>query len=163
VKLYRFRQSERGFTLVEVMTTIIIMGILAAIALSVWWPIVEGRRVDSATNEVVSELRRAHTSATTRLEDWRVEMDVDTRDYRIYRIDPDTGDVILLSSHRLPERTEFHPDMDVSAIVFEPNGEADITTTGTETITVAADDGSPCHEIEVNTVTSRVEVSTNAC
>jgi prepilin-type N-terminal cleavage/methylation domain-containing protein len=151
--LHGFWQSERGFTLVEVMTTIIIMGILAAAAMSVWWPVVEGRRVDSATNQIASELRRAHTSSTTRLDDWRVEMDAGTRDYRI---GPDGA---ALSSQLLPERTEFLPG--VSAIVFEPNGEA--TITGAGNIQVAADDGSPCHEIEVNTVTSRIDVSTYAC
>jgi prepilin-type N-terminal cleavage/methylation domain-containing protein len=67
VKLHWFWQSERGFTFVEVMTTIIIMGILATVAMSFWFGVVEGRRVDSATNQVVSDLRLAHTSATTRL------------------------------------------------------------------------------------------------
>ena len=152
--IHGFWQGERGFTLVEVMTTIVIMGILAAIAMSVWWPVVESRRVDSATNQIASELRRAHTSATTRLEDWRVEVDADTRDYRI---GPD-GDPTLLSPGSLPERTEFVGNF---VIVFEPNGEAAITGAGN--IQVAADDGSPCHEIEVNTVTSRIDVSTNAC
>ena len=154
VTIHGFWQGERGFTLVEVMTTIVIMGILAAIAMSVWWPVVESRRVDSATNQIASELRRAHTSATTRLEDWRVEVDADTRDYRI---GPD-GDPTLLSPGSLPERTEFVGNF---VIVFEPNGEAAITGAGN--IQVAADDGSPCHEIEVNTATSRIEVSTNAC
>ena len=84
-------------------------------------------------------------------------MDADTLNYRI---GPD-GDPTLLSPRSLPERTEFPPAMGVSAIVFEPNGEA--TITGTGNVQVAADDGSPCHEIEVNTVTSRIEVSTNAC
>ncbi len=157
VTLHGSWQSERGFTLAEVMVTIIIMGILASIAMSFWWNVVESRRVDSATNQIVSELRRAHTSATTRLEDWRVEMDADTRDYRI---GPD-GDPTLLSSDSLPERTEFPPAMGDFVIVFEPNGEA--TITGAGNISVAADDGDPCHEIEVNTVTSRIEVSTNAC
>jgi prepilin-type N-terminal cleavage/methylation domain-containing protein len=163
VILRGFWQSERGFTLVEVITTIIIMGILAAIAMSVWWPVVEGRRVDSATNQVVSDLRRAHTSSTTRLEDWRVEMDADAAtppDTPDYRIGPD-GDPTLLSSRSLPERTEFPPALGVSAIVFEANGEA--TITGAGNISVASDDGSPCHEIEVNPITSRIEVSTNAC
>jgi prepilin-type N-terminal cleavage/methylation domain-containing protein len=161
VTLHESWQSERGFTLVEVMTTIIIMGILAAVAMSVWWPVVEGRRVDSATSQIASELRQAHTSATTRLEDWRVEMDADSGDYHIYRIDPDTGAPVLLSSPSLPDRTEFPPAMGVSAIVFEPNGEA--TITGAGNIQVTAEDGAPCHEIEVNAVTSRIEVSTNAC
>lgn len=152
---------EHGFTLVEVMTTIVLLGIVLGIATSTWLGVVESRRVDSATNEVAADLRRAHTNANNRLEDWRVEMDADSRAYRLYRIDPSTGSSTLSSSNLLPERTEFLPTMGVSAIVFEPDGRA--TITGAGNVRIASDDGSPCHEIEVNTVTSRVEVSTSAC
>ena len=147
--------DERGFTLFEVMIVIIVMSILFAIATSTWFRVVESRRVDSATNQVAADLRLAHTRATNRLEDWRMEMDADTRDYRM---GPDGA---ALSASSLPERTEFLSAMGVSAIVFEPDGEAQITGAGN--IRIAADDGSPCHEIEVNSVTSRIEISSNAC
>jgi prepilin-type N-terminal cleavage/methylation domain-containing protein len=148
-------EDERGFTLVEVMITIILMLVVFGIASSTWFTMAESRRVDSATNQVVADLRLAHTQAKNRLEDWRIEMDADTRDYRM---GPD-GDA--LSSASLPERTEFLPTSDVSVIVFEPASGAQITGAGN--IKIASDDGSPCHEIEVNSVTSRVEVTGNAC
>lgn len=154
-------KDERGFTLIEVMVTIIVMGIVFAIASSTWFRVVESRRVDSATKQVVADLRLAHTSATNRLEDWRVEMDADTPSYRIYRKDPATGNFTLVSSSSLPERTEFLPTMGVSAIVFKPTGGAQITGAGG--IKLAADDGDPCRVIEVNSVTSRTRVSTSAC
>jgi type II secretory pathway pseudopilin PulG len=50
-----------------VLIVIAIMGILAAIAIPMWWNIVESRRVDSATNQVISDLRLAHSAATNRL------------------------------------------------------------------------------------------------
>jgi prepilin-type N-terminal cleavage/methylation domain-containing protein len=149
------REGERGFTLAEVLVVIVMMGIVFAIASSTWFGMVESHQVDSATNQVVADLRLAHTRATNRLEDWRIEMDADTRDYRI---GPDGG---ALTSDSLPERTEFLPAMGVSAIVFDPAGGAQITGAGN--IRIASDDGSPCHEIEVNPVTSRVEVLINAC
>ena len=62
-----FWQSERGFTVIEVMIVIVVMGILFAIASSTWFGVVESRRVGSATNQIVSDLRRAHTSAINRL------------------------------------------------------------------------------------------------
>ena len=164
--LHGFWQSERGFTLVEVMTTILIMGILAAVAMSFWWPVVEGRRVDSATNQVVSDLRRAHTNSINRLEDWKVDPQVNSGNYRIGPCvdDPCAAPLPLASERSLEEDSEFRPSgaNTVEEVVFEPNGEARITGAGNR-IRIAADDGSPCHEIEVNTITSRIEVSPNAC
>ena len=61
-------EDERGFTLIEVMVTIIIMGIVFAIASSTWFGAIESRRVDSATNQLAADLRQAHTRATNRLE-----------------------------------------------------------------------------------------------
>jgi Tfp pilus assembly protein FimT len=131
------------------------MGIVFAIASSSWFGVVESRRVDSATNQMISELRRAHTSATNRLANWRVELDPNSGNYRV---GPSGG---TLASRSLEEGTEFPPTLGVVAVVFKPDGTAQITGTGN--IKVAADDGSPCREIEVNTVTSRIKVSTNAC
>ena len=148
-------EDERGFTLIEVMVTIIVMGVVFAIASSTWFGAVESRRVDSATNQVAADLRVAHTRAINRLDDWRIEMDADTRDYRM---GPDGG---ALSPLSLPERTEFLPTSGVSAIVFDPAGGAQITGAGN--IRIAADDGSPCHEIGINSVTSRVEVFRTVC
>src|SRR5215203_5833423 len=66
--------DERGFTLAEVLTTIIIMGILAAIALPSWFWLVENRRVDSAANQLVADMRLTSASATNQLADWQVVM-----------------------------------------------------------------------------------------
>jgi prepilin-type N-terminal cleavage/methylation domain-containing protein len=160
VRRQRALEDKRGFTLTEVMVVIILMGIVGGIAIPALLGTAESRRVDSATNQIIADLRLAHTSATNRLEDWRIEMDADTRNYRTYSIDPDTGPT-LVSSGMLPERTEFLPAMGVSAIVFKPAGGAQITGAGN--VRIAADDGSPCYEIEVNSVTSRVEVPNNVC
>jgi len=43
----------------------------------------------------------------------------------------------------------------VEEVVFEPNGAGDLR--------VAAADGSPCHEIDINEATSRVKVFANVC
>ncbi len=62
-----FRIDERGFTLPEVLITIVIMGILFAIASSTWFNVVESRAVDSAANQLAADMRLAHGSATNRL------------------------------------------------------------------------------------------------
>ena len=163
-------KDERGFTLGEVLVTIIIMGIVFSIASSTWFGVVESRQVDSATNQMVSELRRAHTSSTNRLQDWKVDLQPNSGTYDIGPCsDPDVCAAPLdpldpLTSERsLEERTEVQPSDGgmVEQVVFEPNGEAQITGAGR--IRIAAEDGSPCHEIEINEATSRVRVITNVC
>ena len=64
---YRFRENERGFTLPEVLVIIAIIGVLAAIAIPTWQGITEGRRVDSAANQLVADMRLSNTTATNRL------------------------------------------------------------------------------------------------
>src|SRR5215218_298653 len=159
-------EEERGFTLVEVLVVIIIMGLVFSIASSTWFRVVESRRVDSATNQMVSELRRAHTSSTNRLEDWKVDLQPNSGDYRIGPCpDPDACVAPLpsTSERSLEEGTKVQPSGGgmVERVVFEPNGEAQITGAGC--IRIAAEDGSPYHEIEINVITSRIKVFTNDC
>src|SRR5215204_2460821 len=74
-------KDERGFTLVEVIITIILMGIVFAIASSMWFGAIESRRVDSATNQLVADLRRAHTRAINRLAYQTVTLSTESSEY----------------------------------------------------------------------------------
>lgn len=151
--LHRAWEGERGFTLAEVLVAIVVMGILFAIATSSWFELAESRRVDSATNQVVADLRLAHTQATNRLVD--SSFVVASPNSSTYQIGP-AGD---LETRTLPGGDQGTPLTKITAattIVFKPNGEAQVT--GASNITVAAVDGAPTHVIQVNTVTSRVKV-----
>jgi prepilin-type N-terminal cleavage/methylation domain-containing protein len=166
--LHGFWQSERGFTLVEVLVTILIMGILVAIASSTWFGLVENRRVEGAANQMASELRRAHSSATNRLENWQVDPIVNTRGYRIGPCaDPCAAPLDPASpstqNQSLEEGTLFKPPGSVTRVVFEPNGDAEIIGSEDERIKVAAADGAPCHDIDINEATSRIRIIRNAC
>ena len=166
-------EDERGFTLIEVMVTIVIMGIVFAIASSFWFKMAESRRVDSATNQVVADLRLAHTQATNRLTDysfvapadpvpaWVVDLDPDPDPLSTYQVGPpavpeDIDTMILPGDDRGTPKTKI---LAATTIVFKPTGEAK-TLAGAppEDITVAASDGDPSHTININTVTSRVKI-----
>jgi Tfp pilus assembly protein FimT len=124
------------------------MGILFGIATSTWFGVVESRRVDSATNQVVSDLRLAHTSATNRLMSWQVVVPLGGGPS--YQIGV-TGD---LRPRTLPEGTELAGG--TTLVEFSPDGSAQITGSGN--IVVRAEDDLPSNDIAINPVTSRVRV-----
>lgn len=86
-------RGEQGFTLPELLAAIAILGILLAIAVMTWLGIVESRRVDAATNQLVSDLRLAHDRATNQLTDWRLVLvfgrgeESEGPDYYLVRLD----------------------------------------------------------------------------
>jgi prepilin-type N-terminal cleavage/methylation domain-containing protein len=148
-------EDERGFTLIEVMVTIIIMGIVFGIASSTWFSVVESRRVDSATNQVVADLRLAHTKATNQLEEWQVVLAADSSTYTIIGpvgppsnrdLDEDAGDEVIVDSG--------------ATITFKGNGSAALPGDASSAtfIVKPADADEPAHEIEINAAISRIQI-----
>lgn len=165
MKLSESGRDARGFTLPEVLTTIAILGILVAIAVPSWQSVVEGRRVDSATNQFASDLRLAHSRATNQLKDWKVVYSPGSSGYRLV---PEGGTAIPRS---LPEGTKVL-DTEVAdlggnrTITFKPDGSAapeggftdSIVSNGEVDVVISAEDGAPKTGIRVNPATSRVQV-----
>lgn len=154
-----WRKDQSGFTLPEVTIVVVILGIVLAVASSSWLGTIEGRRVDSAANQLVSDLRLAHNTAANRLTTWKVQVDPGGQ---VYSTGPAAGS---LSARPLPEGSTLTPtNATVVAIEFGADGgarpvdAAGSTVAAGGEITVAADDGSPSLIVRVNTVTSRVEL-----
>jgi prepilin-type N-terminal cleavage/methylation domain-containing protein len=144
------RDDERGFTLPEVLVTIAILGILLAIATASWLGVVEGRRVDSATNQLVSDLRLAHTSATNQLASWEVRTTAGSPTYQLVKLTPPTEQV---TTRTLPDGTELGTTLTVR---FSPDGSAATVAGAGTQVVVASDDGSPSRIVEYVPATSRV-------
>jgi prepilin-type N-terminal cleavage/methylation domain-containing protein len=143
------REDECGFTVIEMLVTIIIMGIVFTIATSTWFGVIESRRIDSATNQLAADLRLAHSKATNRLAQHTVALTADSSEYTM------TG-----AGNR---DLDDDPDQDLisvaaaTTIVFKTNGEAQVT--GANPITVrATNDTTNNHTIQLNPTTSRIKV-----
>lgn len=127
------RNDQRGFTLMELLITIALMGILFGIATSTWDGVTESRRVDSATNQLASDMRLAHTSSTNQLAEWRLVFMLDGSpvagcsgaDYCLVKVvdtdDDDIPDDTEDTPRYFPERTEISdtnisPDTDAGIL-----------------------------------------------
>ena len=148
-----FWQSERGFTLMELVIVITIMGIVFAIASSTWFGAVEDRRVDSGTNRLAADLRQAHSIATNRLAGQTITLAAGQSEYTLPNgntadLDDNggtgpAGDVISVAAN--------------STVVFHADGSAQIT--GANPITVqATNDPTNNHTIQINPATSEIKV-----
>ena len=146
-------KSELGFTLPELSIVIVLMGIVFAIASSSWFSVIESREVDSASNQLVSDLRLAHTSATNRLANWQVVLSSGSSSYQI---GPSGG---TLDTRTLPDGTEAYLSSGATTtIVFKPDGSAEPAGSPITFRVRSATDGDPYHELEINAQTSRIKV-----
>lgn len=163
--------DQRGFTLIEVLVTILIIGIVMGIASSSWQGVVESRKVTSATNQLTADLRLANNKSTSQLKDYAVVTNLSSlaivgtaptcsggapADYYLVQIgSPITSSVTTAKC--LPDGTEIDAAFGAR---FTSDGSA--ATAGGLTTTVSRKDGgtasNPKHTIDVATQTSRVRV-----
>ncbi|CAN5670956.1 hypothetical protein BH24ACT21_BH24ACT21_10340 [soil metagenome] len=189
----RLRYEERGFTLPEALMTIAILGIIVAIAVYIWLGILEQRRVDAATNQLVSDLRLAHSSATNQLTDWRVVLDPEETDedegpdYHLVKLEapyPATeppeeeqetlrtfpGNVKIVNIAGELDEDPHNNDWDVSPSDLNETRTLEFNTDGTMRFyqavsgsTCVTVDGDPENRVTVLAATSRVKVKPGAC
>ncbi len=157
--------------MIEVMLVIILMGILFAIASSSWFGVIESRRVDSAANQLASDLRLAHTRATNQLSDWQVVMypgrgdESQGIDYRLVRVSDGLTANRFLPDNSVVLSSEINDGVGgTKTLRLRSNGAAeaeggstDADSDGQIRITVSVD-GDPSHNLTVVPATSRIKV-----
>ncbi len=85
------QQRHKGFTLIELMITVVVLGVLAALALPSFQSILEGRRLVGAADDLYSNIQYARSEAIKRNETIRVQVTTGTN--WCFGIDDDTGAV----------------------------------------------------------------------
>ncbi len=158
----RLWRQDRGFSLPELLIAIALMGVVLAIATSVWSNTVQSRRIDSATNQIKGDLELAHSSATNRLSKYRIV--VSTTGSAVYEFGPSGGsltkrtlpDGITVTSTSL-EVVEFLPSGEVAVYTSKANGKPDETCKPPELV-VKASNGDPAYSVSVDCETGDVKV-----
>lgn len=190
-RIDEIRRDEAGFTLPELLTTIAILGILLAIAMVIWLGLLESRRVTAAANQLAADMRRAHSSATNQLTDWRIVLYPDRSDENVgpdyllvklngvYRSGYPTPTVSQTIPRTFPDDVRvvnISGALDtgtgwmVSPSVIDQTRTLEFNTNGTMKFyqavsgsTCVTVDGDPEIKITVTSSTSRVEVKDEGC
>lgn len=65
-------RSSRGFTQIEILVVVVLVGLLAAIAIPTWQTFIEARRLNIAQDQVYRAMREAQSNATHAKLNWQV-------------------------------------------------------------------------------------------
>jgi prepilin-type N-terminal cleavage/methylation domain-containing protein len=141
--------SKLGVTLIELLITVVIIGIVSSMAMPRFQSAWERIRVRSVNRDIVSTLRLARSMAITDKAPYGVYIDSDLRTITLFKDLVDAGVVLFEPGDSVvrvdtlpPEFTYLSTDMDNNVLVFRPNGSADFVGGGnivamanTETLT----------------------------
>ncbi|HWR84190.1 MAG TPA: GspH/FimT family pseudopilin [Candidatus Deferrimicrobium sp.] len=129
--------SQRGVTFVELMITVVIIGIVSAMAAPRFQRIWERVKVRASDREMVSTLRLARSKAITDKEQYGVYFDQANRSVTLFKdlANPSAmtfegGDSVIRVDTLPTEFTYMGTDMINNVLVFLPNGSAGFTGGG---------------------------------
>lgn len=134
----RFGRSDcRGFTLIEMMIVAVIIGTVASLAAPSFQRAYDKHNFKTGEQAVISTLKKARSNAISSKEPFGVYIDMEAKTLTLFENKSnqstsafDDGDVTI-SVDTLPGEYEYiYADMENSAIVFRPNGSAQVTGYG---------------------------------
>lgn len=159
--MHRMRRSDdSGFTLLEVMTTCLLLGVLVAIAVGPWRSFMGARAQRDGARELVSMLRHAQISSTSEVATYRVDLTATTA--KEYRITPSSGTAVLKNTLTISEPTvsyqaaSFADSAGVlgAQVFFYPKGAA-----SPGTVEVRRANHSKVYTVVVEGLTARVSIN----
>lgn len=131
MRFLRFR-SKCGITLIELMTAVVIIGIVTALAAPTFDRTIQRIKFRGQTKDMVSTLRTARSLAITEKASYGVHFDYEARIISLfkdlsslpnYSFDPGADSVARADT--LPTEYEYlFATFDNSSVVFQPNGSA---------------------------------------
>ena len=152
--LHRAKANEHGFTLIELLATVLILGILFGIASSTWFRVIQSRQVDSATNQLVADLRLANSKATNRLVPYRIVLTNNSSDYQF-------GPAGNTTVQTLPDEVKTTTTSSPKTIEFQTNGSVTGVTGAADEIIISKTSFGGIttqHGVSIQPATARIKI-----
>jgi prepilin-type N-terminal cleavage/methylation domain-containing protein len=132
MKISRF-QSRRGVTLIEVLSAVVVAGVITALAAPNFDRAIERIKFKSQTKEVVSMLRAARSKAITEKTPYGVNFDYVCGTISLFKekssppnssFDAGTDSVVATDSLSSGDNVHVYSTFSNSTVFFQPNGSA---------------------------------------
>lgn len=159
-------RPQKGITLIELLTTVVIIGIVAAMAVPRFQKAFERIRFRSANRDITSTLRLARSYAVSTKDPYGVYFDNSALSFTLFKdvvnlgsMQYEVGDSIVRVDTLPPEFTFLNVDNATGSIVFKPNG----STAGTVNVVTMAStpDLVGIHQHNILAATGRIETQSS--
>lgn len=160
MKSIRLLQNERGFSMMEMMIVLVLIGLMASLAVPSWLEQMPRLETQSQVREVVSKLREARSMAIARKESAGVSFDNTNGTWKLF-LDNNPADKAfgvsdsVLASGKVGMRVQLsHNSFTNQTVIYNPDG----TALQSGTICLAAEDNSITYTVDVLASTGRVKM-----
>lgn len=157
-------RSNAGFTLLELMITVVIVGIVAAMAMPRFQIAFERMKFRSESQEMTSMMKLARSMAITDKRQYGVHIDNVGLTVTLFKDMVNTGssdfvsgDSVIKADTLPPEFNYLYTDSENGVILFQPNGSARFTGSGYITSLASTESLIGIHQTRILASTGRVE------
>ena len=170
--MIRKLNSQKGFTLIELMTTVVIIGVIATMAVPKFESSFEKIKYNSANRDIVSILKLARSKAISDKAPYGVYFDQDNTTMTLFKdiVSPELyefndGDEVIKSDTLSGDMEYLNTNLDNGAVIFISNGSSKFlssSTSGAEIYTMKYSEltiGTQVHNILA--ATGRIKSTSN--